>query len=404
MAYKAMYVHDIELSFNYNRKSTTILKESVKYIIIDTDYRKRIMPIIYMNLSIQPSVYNSMVSSQGIGKLFLRIWSKDTTSNSSVEKTYIYDEFDYYMTDDPNAFKKLDETGESSGQAYKNTTIGLIKTDLVRMNAISTSDTIYKNCNTASIVQNVMSKMSNKIIIQPFSNNIQLDNFPCPAFSTIGQFISYINSRYSFYNGSYVYFLDFDKTYLRSNDGSYIDIKDGDFQYIAIDIRDLTSYQAFTTGLVIDKKQKAYIIYVDGNNANITTNRETQQQTSSITVIDSHGNMTQSQTIDTEYITNVTSSSNSTTVIKSDDPNAAQSSAATIYENTGQLIINKTSVDSRIFTLNKSYILANYQDNTKYNGTYYPIFKKELFVRTGDHMDNKITLGLQRVNKNGKFI
>ena len=100
--------------------------------------------------------------------------------------------------------------------------------------------------------------------------------------------------------------MDFDKTYLRSNDGSYIDAKDGDFRYVAFDIRDMTAHQALTTGMVEDPDQDAYIVYVPGQDAQITIDRVTSNLVGTVNAVDTKdGSSLQVSNVNTQYITNI---------------------------------------------------------------------------------------------------
>ena len=394
MAYYSAFAYNCEISFNLNNKSTEILPETVKYVIIDYDYRQRVMPVIYLNANLEPAVYNKMVPNQGKGKIYFKLYRRNVSSTSAVDQSCIYSQFDYYMTDDPNAYKKLDERTAPSGTAYKNCTIGLIKSELTDQNK-KTFEGVYKNTNTMSLIQNATSHM--KMVIQPFINNITFEQLSCPTIGSVGQFIQYINSQYSFYNGPYTYFMDFDRTYLRSNDGMYIDAKDGLYPYIAFDIRDLTEYQVHTTGMVFDKDQKAYIIYSDGNSAKIITDRGTSQLSSNVIAVTSEGQTT-SATIDTSAITNISPSIDGATIIKSDDPNAAKVAASGVEENAGLLVVTKADMDTRVFTPNRQYLLSNYEDNPKYCGTYYMVYKKEIYLRVGNVLKSQMTIGLKRIS------
>ena len=394
MAYYSAFLYDCEMAFNLNNKYTEILPQTVKYIIIDYDYRQRIMPVIYMNINIEPELYNKMVPNQGVGKIYFKLYRRNVSATSAVNQSCIYSQFDYYMTDDPNAYRKLDESTAPKGTAYKNCTIGLIKSELTEQNR-RTFEGVYKATNTMSLAQSATSHM--KMIIQPFINNISFDQLNCPTLGSVGQFLSYLNEQYSFYNGPYTYFMDFDKTYLRSNDGSYIDAKDGMYQYIAFDIRDLTQHQAHTTGMVFDPDQKAYIIYSDGNSANIITDRGTSQLASNVISVTSEGTTT-TATIDTSAITNINPSIEGATVIKSDDPNAAKVAATGVEENAGMLVVTKTDMDTRVFTLNRQYLLSNYEDNPKYCGIYRMAYKKEIYLRVGNSFKSQMTIGLKRVS------
>ena len=394
-AFVTTFIYDCELAFNsVDGSSTTIIKDAIKYIIIEHDYRKSIMPVMYMKVNLIPSVYNKMVPEQGKSKIYLKLYrTKRKGSTSSAPKKVIYDEFDYYMTDDPSGFRKLDTIGEEKGVAFKECFIGLIKLDLQKKNQRS-FEGVYKNTNMASLVQSATSHM--KMVIQPFVNNRYFSSFVCPTINSVGQFIAYLNNRYSFYNGSYTYFMDFDKTYLRSNDGSYIDAKDGDFRYVAFDIRDMTAHQALTTGMVEDPDQDAYIIYVPGQDAQITIDRVTSNLVGTVNAVNTNdGSSLQVSNVNTQYITNI-GTAVSTLMQISKDPNAAKNFTTRIAENSDTLMITKVDMDSRVFTPNKQYLLCNYEDNPKYCGIYYMVDKKEIYLRNGNQMSCQMTITFKK--------
>ena len=394
-AFVTTFIYDCELAFNsIDGTSTTIIKDAIKYIIIEHDYRKSIMPVMYMKVNLIPSVYNKMVPEQGKSKIYLKLYrTKRKGSTSSAPKKVIYDEFDYYMTDDPSGFRKLDTIGEEKGVAFKECFIGLIKLDLQKKNQ-RTFEGVYKNTNMASLVQSATSHM--KMVIQPFVNNRYFSSFVCPTINSVGQFIAYLNNRYSFYNGSYTYFMDFDKTYLRSNDGSYIDAKDGDFRYVAFDIRDMTAHQALTTGMVEDPDQDAYIVYVPGQDAQITIDRVTSNLVGTVNAVDTKdGSSLQVSNVNTQYITNI-GTTGSTLMHISKDPNGAKNFTTRVAENSDTLMITKVDMDSRVFTPNKQYLLCNYEDNPKYCGIYYMVNKKEIYLRNGNQMSCQMTITFKK--------
>ena len=394
-AYITTFSYDCEVAFNStDGRQIPILKESISCIISESDYQKKIMPIMYMKLRLLPSVYNLMVPQQGKGKIYLKLYRiRNKGATSSAPKKVIYDEFDYYMTDDPNAYKKLDTRGEERGSAYKECFIGLIKIDLQRKNQ-KTFEGIFKNTDALTLVQAATSEM--KMVIQPFDHNKKYKNFVCPTISSVAQFVAYLNQNDSFYKGSYMYFMDNDKTYLRSNDGSYIDARDGDLQYVAFDVRDLTARSALATGMVEDVGQDSYIIYVPGTDAQIIIDRVTSNFVGKVnTVSPVDGAKLQVARINTSRITNI-GTAGSTIINVSDDSNASSHIATKIAETSDTMIVTKIDMDARVFTPNKQYLLCNYEDNPKYCGVYYLTNKKEIYLRNGTHMNCQITLTLKK--------
>lgn len=389
------FTYDCEVSFNNaeTNTATEILKECVKYLLIEHDYTKRVMPIIYLKVNLTPSLYNAMVPQQGVSKIFLNLTrTRKQGSTSSCAKSVIRGEFEYYMTDDPNSYKEMDTIGESNGSAYKLCYIGLIQSDLQSKNKKS-FEGIYKNTNMVSLVQEATKNMD--IIIQPFANNTNITSFACPTVTSIGQFLQYLNQQYSFYSGSYIYYLDFDKTYLRSNDGSYIDAKDGDHKYVAFDIRDMTNYNSLTSGMVDDEKQDAYVIFIESNNAQVSIDRVTSELNGQITNV-SNGSVQETAAIDTSAITSIESNIAANTIITTTDPNGASNMATQIAENSDTLVVTKADMDSRVFTPNKQYMLSYYEDNPNYCGIYYLTKKQEVYLRNGDQMSCDMTITMKK--------
>ncbi len=389
------FTYDCEVSFNNaeTNTATEILKECVKYLLIEHDYAKRVMPVIYLKVNLTPSLYNTMVPQQGKSKIFLNLTrTRKQGSTSSCAKSVIRDEFEYYMTDDPNSYKEMDTIGEKDGSAYKLCYIGLIKSDLTQKNKKS-FEGIYKNTNMVSLVQEATKDMD--IIIQPFVNNTNITNFACPSVSTIGQFLQYLNQQYSFYSGSYIYYLDFDKTYLRSNDGAYIDAKDGDHKYVAFDIRDMTNYNSLSSGMVDDESQDAYVIFIESNNAQVSIDRVTSELNGQITNV-SNGSVQETTAVDTSAITSIETNISANTIITTTDPNGASNVATQIAENSDTLIVTKADMDARVFSPNKQYMLSYYEDNPSYCGIYYLVKKQEIYLRNGDQMSCQMTITMKK--------
>lgn len=393
-AYLVTYEYDVELAYNPPEgESVEILKEGLIYMMIKHDYSEAIMPIIYMNVRLLPSVYNKMVEGQGKGKIYLKLYrTRKLGATSSAPKKVIYDEFDFYMTDDPNSYRKMDTIGEESGSVYRTCFIGLVKLDLQTKNRKS-FEGVYKNTNSMSLIQSATKDF--KMVIQPFDNNSTFNTFVCPTVTSIGQFISYVNSRASFYKGSYMYYMDFDKTYLRSNDGSYIDANDGDFKYIAFDVRDLTSYRSLSSGMVEDPDQDSYIVYLSGDDVQIIIDRVTSNLVGSVTGIDNTDGAQVGSIVNTSNITSI-GSQNSNMIYISQDKNAAKNYSTRIAEMADTMIISKLDMDSRAFTPNKTYMLCNYEDNPKYCGIYYMTRKEELYLRSGESMNCQMTVTFRK--------
>lgn len=396
-AFISTFTYECELAFNKEGedKAIEIPKQCIRYITVDHDYENKMMPLIYINVNLLPSTYNKMVPEQGKSKMYLKLYStRNKGSTSATPKKVIYGEFDYLMADDPNSYKELDEVHEDRGTSYKNCRIGLYSLDLQKKNQKSFGG-IMQGKSTQALVKEALKDMNN-IVLQPFDYDTSLGTFVCPNLSSVVKFIGYLNNKASFYKGNYMFYMDFEKTYLRSFDGSYIDAKDGDHPNIAIDVRDLTKYQGLSSGIVEDPDQDAYIIYVPGTDCQISIDRSSSSIIGNISAVNvEQGTNIQSSSVNTSKITNI-SDSGSSIITVSQDKNAASNLKTKIAENASTLIISKIDMDSRIFTPNKQYTLANYEDNPKYTGVYYMLKKHEIYLRSGDHMNCQMTITFKK--------
>lgn len=394
MAYQSSYSYEIEMSYvDPNNREFPVVSPSIQYAVVDYDYDNYVMPIIYIIANLEANLYQRMQEGQFKGSVSFTLLKRNSSKENSSYTTYIQDEFQYFMKDTPNPTKELDKQVDGKGQAYKLVVIGLVKIGLTEKNNKS-FNTIYKNTNVASIVKDAMKHM--RVVMEPFNFNYNITEFSVPPISTVGQFIAFVDQNFSLYGSPYLYFMDFDKVYLKSNSGKWVDAKDGKFKYIAIDVRDLSDFMQLIDGQVTDDSQDAYIIYVPQDKAKISPDRVTPNTTGAIVTISSDGT-TQTASVDTSLITNVKSDIENVTPIKSDNANLAKMTAQAIEQKAVTLTISKAHTDHSIYTPNKEYLLSNYQGQNQYLGRYYMSYKKEIYQRSGPEMKGLITLGLRLV-------
>lgn len=389
------YSYRLEIRYiaSSNHKEYIIPSPSVTFVYIMHDYDNDIRPYIMVKIKLDASIYNMMINDQGKGKVSLNIMKYNKDGTSSVYTSYINDQFDFVMSENPNVTPVFDKEVAGQGIAYKTCMVGLFKSELMHYNQ-KQFDGVYKNTNTSSLIQNATSHM--KILIEPFRYNPSIESIVVPPINSVVEFIAYINQKYNFYGDQYVYFNDFDKTYLKSNSGKYINANDGQNPYVAFDIRDMTNYKANTAGFIVDNSQNAYIIYTDPSYVQISTDRITPYTASNIVTIDSNGKQQMSK-VDTSSIINTSPDKDSTLYIPSDDPHGAEYIANSLKNNTVTMVISKTEMDTSIFTPNKEYLISNYEGNNKYTGRYYMSFKQEYFYNTEVEFMCLSNIGLRMV-------
>lgn len=396
MAYRTEYEYAVEMAYiDKDGDAHIILPESIQYIVIDKDYDKYSMPLVYCSIKLDADIYNAMYNAQGNGMVMLRISDVQKSGTSKAPKTYLSEQFQYYMTDKPNPTQATDKLVSGQGVAFKTCILGLIKPDLVKRNQ-KQFNTVYRDTNTVTIVQNAL--LDQTLVMQPFTNNVNIKEFPVPPQSTVMRFIDYVNSRYTFYNSPYLYFMDFDKTYLKANDGMYLDAKDGQFPYIAFSIRDLSVLTKNLAGVVIDDKQKAYIIYVDKKSVRTFTDRNTSQIAGTIASVDENGSIKETDLSSLQGITNIDTNLDSKIYVSSKtNENVGQSATVGLQTNTVTVTIMKAGLDASIFTPNKQFIISTFENNDQYTGRYYMASQKVLLENTGTAFQSAIYFGLKLI-------
>lgn len=396
MAVQCLYTYRIEISYinSSDNKEYPILANSIQYINVLHNYDTDLFPWIMLMIKLDADIYNKMIYDQGKGRINLAISKINRNATSSAYIDYIKDQFMFIMPEDPNPVEMFDGAVSGKGQAYKKTPIGLFKQELIQYNQKQFNG-VYKNTTMTSLVLDATAHM--KMLIEPFKFNTTIDMVSVPQISSVAQYISYLNSKYNFYGDQYMFFIDFDKTYLKSSSGRYIDAKDGQHPFIAFDIRDMTNYRTNAGGMYIDDNQKAYIMFVDPTYTSLSTDRATPEISSTISVINPSGEEI-SVNVDTSSVIGLDPNLDSKKYIfsKTDD-NAATYIANSLQSNSINLIISKSEIDASIITPNKEYLITNYQGHSQYTGRYYLCYKQEVFYNAGVDFIYTTNIGMRMV-------
>ena len=164
MASLATYCYKVELSFieTTHSKEFTIIDKSIQYIVLDYEYIKYNMPIIYIVVKLDAAIHELMQRAQNTnsGMVTLTLKRRRKKATHPIDQIIIQDQFNYYITDDPNENKKMDDTVKGKGIAFKKTTIGLIKKKLIADNNKSFNG-VYKNTTPFDLVKLATKDLSN---------------------------------------------------------------------------------------------------------------------------------------------------------------------------------------------------------------------------------------------------
>lgn len=394
MAQISRYKYTVTLNFiDTNNTEINILNPCIAAIAINYDYEKFNMPIIFIILNIESSLYTKIISGIGKANFMLNISKYDVEATNPVVLDYVKSMFSYYMDSNPNLTKDLDTYVDNSGQAYKRCTIGLLKKELINNNKVVFNQ-IFRNTNMIGIVHKCTAHM--KMVIEPFSYNSNIGQLIIPPLNSVSSLIKYLNNYNNFYNGNYRYFMDFNQTYLLSTSGNPIDAMDGQYLNVSIDIKNTMEDLAQSLGLIKDDAQRIYIIYFDILNTKIQVNNISKENATRIVGVSTSGEVLEN----TIKMFNTAEGISDRTVFKRIPNN--NSNIMKTYTNNAELnnvilSVTKSEIDNSILTPNKEYIINNFEGYNEYNGRYLLAYKKEILLQKDEEFMSNTTLGLRKI-------
>lgn len=391
------FKYKLEMSLLIGKKYYEIPRNSVKTILISSDYDKNNMPIIYMRIRMSSTLYNQMVLNNDRATISFRLFKFDDKSVSGVVESYIEDNFTYIMPTDPNYNEAMEQYVSGSSTAYNDNAdtymegyLALTSLKLVGDN-VKLINTIVKDTDIMSIVHKFTSHMN--MCIEPFDNRDHIDQMIIPPITTISKLLAYLNDQYCFYKNGYRYFRSFNTTYLLSANGNAVKEGINSFNTIIISICDPLDEKGKSNAIDLDRTNHAYIIYVDAKKTSISVDKFANKQYNSIIGVDTEGN-----TIQEELRVPPTPDSTEKTIItRTDSLDYIYNIKRAVESVSVILTVSKTEIDSSLFTPNKEYQIKHYSSSREYDGKYVLSYKKEVLVQQGEEYIGNILFGLRRI-------
>ena len=391
------FKYKLEMSLLIGKKYYEIPRNSVKTILISSDYDKNNMPIIYMRIRMSSTLYNQMVLNNDRATISFRLFKFDDKSVSGVVESYIEDNFTYIMPTDPNYNEAMEQYVSGSSTAYNDNAdtymegyLALTSLKLVGDN-VKLINTIVKDTDIMSIVHKFTSHMN--MCIEPFDNRDHIDQMIIPPITTISKLLAYLNDQYCFYKNGYRYFRSFNTTYLLSANGNAVKEGINSFNTIIISICDPLDEKGKSNAIDLDRTNHAYIIYVDAKKTSISVDKFANKQYNSIIGVDTEGN-----TIQEELRVPPTPDSTEKTIItRTDSLDYIYNIKRAVESVSVILTVSKTEIDSSLFTPNKEYQIKHYSSSREYDGKYILSYKKEVLVQQGEEYIGNILFGLRRI-------
>lgn len=388
------YRYDIQFQYEYDKTLVNIDSTQIHSLMIDYDYDNRNMPIMFLKASIDKNVLDDMIKNSTTKTLTVIISKFIYNDPVKIKQNYIRDRFVYFLPKDMNIDKDLDysEYTKDSKDLYKSVTIGLMKMDNINNNKRLIND-VFINTTLMNMILKYTSHM--KLLIEPFKNNTPVDSFIVPPLTSITEYIKYLDDYFTLYPSGYRLFYDYDKTYLLSASGKLIESVGSDSYSVIINVNNTAKSESKIQGMEIDKTQKTYFIDVDAKDTNVFQDEATDKTYNTIIGIGSDGKYNKVK-LATE---NVDLSIEKTRIerlpnnnLKIIDNLKRQIEDKSIYVN-----IVKTELDSSIFTINRQYIIRNFDTLGRNTGKFLLSRKREVYTLDNDNFILSCVLTFRKI-------
>lgn len=379
------FMAEVELSYIKNNSAQRIETDRIQNIVICHDYETHSMCTIILSLNVSSELYTDMVKYRNEAKVYLKIQYIDAHSDTSLSKDYIEGQFSYFLSStSPNYTTRLDESNTNADSNYQNIHIGLM--NMKSIDELRCSfDGVFKQIDQNTLIY--MAIQDTKIVVQQPTYNAKYDAMIVPPIVSRARFIKFLFDIDPFYDTDYLYFIDFDRAYLLARDGKAVSANDDTLDDIIIDVREVTTEEAYYDGMEI--KDGAYYIYVNPANTNVALNQSTEKVANVLIAMDEDG----SQRVKLDINRSV-GSGEKITYQRTDNPllykNAIESSSLII-----ELV--KENIDSRYITPNKRIMVKNYSDYSDYDGAYLLMYKHEVITGKAGEFTVATALGLKKL-------
>lgn len=400
MANQAKYTYSVSMSFVNKGKTMKIDSEYISMIMINHDYSSQNMPIVIVTCNIPVNTYNSMITNKSTGKIMLKLSSKDSKIGNKISKERINGEFDYIFPENKKEVNTdlyvTKNIHESS--AAVSVTMALFSDELNNINRQNIINNIYTNSTRGEIIYSLLRKSHNnrKLIIEPFADNSKIKRLLVPPIISIADFLKYMDYQIGLYKKEYMFYLDFDCTYLLSFGGVKFNYNGYGHQTIIIDIlKNTEEMKSKTDGIVEDSVKKQYTIPVNSECFNPVLNTYTEKKFNTIRLIDGSGKYKDISV----KVNNKKSATPKYEVFRISELNKFRDDILknTIEGSTFNVTITKAAIDPFILQPFKKYTIKNTDDYKEYNGGYALTSKREIYANMGEHFECSMQFNLQKI-------
>lgn len=384
MAKETKYAYDIELSYRSGGKETSIESAAIQMLMITYEYYTNNMPAIIMHINLPVLLYNKMVLNYKSSTIYMKISRMEKNAKNPITTKILESEFDYYFASDNLEYDTslVKESGGRQNSAYRSTAIALLDNSLISYNKTFVNDVI-KSATLSSLVVSYVARRPT--IMEPLSNNVSISEKIIPPLDSVSKLLAYLDKAYSLYNSDYIFFMNFNETYLLSTNGNALTVADGNYDSVKIEVvaNSTDNPTAYIQGIVKDTSKKIHIMQVNSNNIDMRIGKLVDKRVTQLGIVNTMGKFTK------ENLASKNRESDSTDKIKLFRANQSNNSYirtlnAQLSNNDALLSISKADIDTTLFVPYKSFYIDNVSEFKEYNGRYAIVNKREVYVANDD--------------------
>lgn len=377
--------------------SKTIKTECINYIVVDNDYIKNSMPIIYVSMGIDKKLLDDMKLNCNTNLIVLALSKYDDLTSEKQEVECFRKKFTYFIPNGANANDSIDYNDatldENSGNTYISVQIGLMCLDHVNNNKKNFKFSM-QNVTISEPVKQVMDHFPNTII-ETIGDPTVLKQLTIPQKDSVKQTLEALNDIRVFYSTPFIYYQDFQNTYLISSSGKAIPKQGELYSSVIFEIEDITSKRANEIGIINNKSSQTYQIPVSYVNTDVYDNTIANKSQTELIGMTSSGSSSTKLKNQASYSKNKTS----TIRLNNDNEGMLDNIKAQKDMDSFMIAITKMDLDTDVLSLNKRITIHHIDRYKEHNGDYIMFKKQEFYLREDDSFIMNTRVCLKEIPK-----
>ena len=395
----SQYRYKAEMTYlNLDKNVDTSLRvEFIKTIVIDHNYDRNSMPILFVTMKLDKSLVDDMILNINKNLILLAIYKYDNLSDTKEEVEIFRDKFTYFLPDGVNANDPIDYTEENEkehrGNTFRDIVMGLISINHINRNKkyleLNTVNSTIYDC-----ARYCTSHFDN-LVIEPFIFNDTHKRIIMPGQESVRKALEFLNSYRVFYYTPFRFYQDFDYTYVISSSGMAIPKDNELYSSIVVNIRDILESDANDIGLVENKTSGTYEVPVSYVNTSVYDNTIANKSRTKLKGVSSTGSIEKSLNNVADY----SEDKISRVRLNNDNDNMIYNLQADTNNKNVLVYFSKADLDSTVFSINKKISVHHIDRYQQYNGNYLLYRKRECYIREDSTFVLNTMINLRKVDE-----